>query len=41
MVEGAVAKEWNKFAGTPGLDIGFRKMLGMKGDEGLIWGTYW
>ena len=37
MIEGVVAKEWNKTAGTP-LDRGYRKMLGMKGDEGLIWG---
>ena len=35
--EGVIAKEWNKFAGTP-LDIGFRKMVGMKGGEGGIWG---
>ena len=37
MIEGVVAKEWNKTAGTP-LDRGYRKMLGMKGDEGLVWG---
>ena len=37
VIEGVTAKEWNKFAGTP-LDIGFRKMVGMKGDEGLVWG---
>jgi len=37
MIEGVVAKEWNKYAGTP-LDRGFRKMVGMKGDEGLLWG---
>ena len=36
-IEGVVAKEWNKTAGTP-LDRGLRKMLGMKGDEGLVWG---
>jgi hypothetical protein len=38
MIEGVVAKEWNKPAGVPGLDRGYRKMLGMKGDEGLVWG---
>ena len=37
-IEGVVAKEWNKPAGVPGLDRGYRKMLGMKGDEGLVWG---
>jgi len=37
-IEGVVAKEWNKPAGIPGLDRGYRKMLGMKGDEGLVWG---
>jgi len=37
MIEGVVANEWNKTAGTP-LDRGYRKMLGMKGDEGLVWG---
>mgnify|MGYP003656855629 CR=1 FL=1 len=37
MIEGVVAKEWNKTAGTP-LDRGIRKMLGIKGDEGLVWG---
>jgi hypothetical protein len=37
MIEGVVAKEWNKPAGTV-LDRGLRKMLGMKGDEGLVWG---
>ena len=36
-IEGVVAKEWNKTAGTP-LDRGYRKMVGMKGDEGLVWG---
>ena len=36
-IRGVVAKEWNKTAGTP-LDRGLRKMLGMKGDEGLVWG---
>jgi hypothetical protein len=36
-IEGVVAKEWNKTAGTP-LDRGLRKMVGMKGDEGLVWG---
>ena len=38
MIEGVVAKEWNKPAGVAGLDRGYRKMLGMKGDEGLVWG---
>ena len=38
MIEGAVAKEWNRPAGIAGLDRGYRKMLGMKGDEGMIWG---
>jgi hypothetical protein len=38
MIEGVIAKEWNKPAGVPGLDRGYRKMLGMKGDEGLVWG---
>ena len=38
MIEGVVAKEWNKPAGIAGLDRGFRKMLGMKGDEGMVWG---
>ena len=37
MIEGVVAKEWNKTAGTP-LDRGIRKMVGIKGDEGLVWG---
>ena len=37
MIEGVVAKEWNKPAGTV-LDRGLRKMLGMKGDEGMVWG---
>ncbi len=36
-IEGVVAKEWNKTAGTP-FDRGLRKMVGMKGDEGLVWG---
>ena len=36
-IEGVVAKEWNKTAGTA-LDRGLRKMVGMKGDEGLVWG---
>ena len=36
-IEGVIAKEWNKTAGTP-FDRGFRKMVGMKGDEGLLWG---
>ena len=36
-IEGVIAREWNKTAGTP-FDRGYRKMLGMKGDEGLVWG---
>jgi hypothetical protein len=36
-IEGVIAKEWNKTAGTP-FDRGYRKMVGMKGDEGLVWG---
>ena len=36
-IEGVIAKEWNKTAGTP-LDRGIRKMAGIKGDEGLVWG---
>ena len=36
-IEGVIAREWNKTAGTP-LDRGYRKMVGMKGDEGLVWG---
>ena len=37
MIEGVIAKEWNKTAGTP-FDRGIRKMLGIKGDEGMVWG---
>ena len=36
-LESLIAKEWNKTAGTI-FDRGYRKMLGAKGDEGMIWG---
>jgi len=38
MMESLTAEEWNKTAGIPGIDRGYREMIGAKGDEGLVWG---
>ena len=38
MMESLAAEEWNKTAGIPGIDRGYREMIGAKGDEGLVWG---
>ena len=38
MMESLTAEEWNKTAGIPGIDRGYREMIGAKGDEGMVWG---
>ena len=38
MMESLTAEEWNKTAGIPGIDRGYREMIGAKADEGLVWG---
>ena len=38
MMESLTAEEWDKTAGIPGIDRGYREMIGAKGDEGLVWG---
>jgi hypothetical protein len=37
-MERLAAEDWNKTAGIPLVDRGYREMLGAKGDEGIIWG---
>ena len=38
MMESLTAEEWNKTAGIPGIDRGYREMVGAKADEGMVWG---
>jgi len=38
MMESLTAEEWNKTAGIPLVDRGYREMIGAKADEGMVWG---